>query len=297
MNDVAIEIRGLEKGYEKFRLGPLDLTVPKGAVYGYIGPNGAGKTTTLDLVMGMGREDGGRIRVLGMDHRADAVAMKRRVGYVGPDLNPAGWGTVAKAVRFVRGFYPTWDDAYCQALARAFDLDWGDKIGTLSTGGKTKVMLLLALSHRPDVLILDEPTSGLDAVSKQQVFGELLEAVEDGERTVLISSHGLGDLERFTDHVGVLHRGRLLVEGATDEVVGRYRMVDFEGGSNGVRPMDGIRVLRRDGQRGRALVDRDGGGMQRMAAMGMRPLQETPVTLEELFVALVKDTADEEARA
>lgn len=295
MAKAAIEIRGLEKRYPGFQLGPLDLTVPVGAVYGFVGPNGAGKTTTLDMVMGMGREDGGRIRVLGLDHRSDAVAMKRRVGYVGPDLNPGGWGTVAKAVRFVRRFYPTWDDDYCQALAASFGLDWGDRIQTLSTGGQTKVMLLLALSHRPEVLILDEPTSGLDAVSKRQVFGELLKAVEEGDRTVLISSHGLGDLERFTDHVGMIDQGRLLVEGKTDDVVGRYRMVDFEGTGNGTQgQLDGVRILRREGGRGRALVDVSGGGMARLAGAGLALRQESPVTLEELFVALVKPADAEE---
>ena len=137
---------------------------------------------------------------------------------------------------------------------------------------------------------------GLDAVSRQQVFGELLEAVEDGERTVLISSHGLGDVERFADHVGMIHRGQLLVEGATDEVVGRYRMVDFEGASRlDGRPIDGVRMVRHNGRRSRALVDRSGGGVQRLAALGVTALEESPVTLEELFVALVAEPGGQEA--
>ena len=87
--------------------------------------------------------------------------------------------------------------------------------------------LLLALSRRPEILILDEPTTGLDAVSKQQVFGELLKAVEDGERTVLISSHGLTDIERFADHIGMIKNGKLLLEGRTDEIVDRFRLAEF----------------------------------------------------------------------
>src|ERR1017187_8229251 len=223
----AIEIRGLIKNYPAFKLGPLDLTVPRGAIYGLIGPNGAGKTTTIDLIFGMGKNDAGHIRVLGLDHRADEVALKGRAAYVSPDLNFQVWGKVGKAIRFVRGFYPGWDDTYCGELMKAFHLSDNDRVATLSFGAKTKLSLLLALARRPDILILDEPITGLDAISKQQVFGELLKAVEDGERTVLISSHGLSDLERFTAHVGVLKNGSLVLEGRTDEVVDRYRLAEF----------------------------------------------------------------------
>ena len=165
--------------------------------------------------------------MLGFDHRADEVALKRRAAYVSPELNFQVWGKVGKAIRFVRGFYPTWDDAYCAELMKAFHLSDTDRIITLSFGAKTKLSLLLALARRPEVLILDEPTTGLDAVSKQQVFGELLKAVEDGERTVLISSHGLSDIERFADHVGMIKNGKLLLEGRTDEIVDRYRLAEF----------------------------------------------------------------------
>ncbi len=227
MNHNAIEIRGLIKNYPAFKLGPLDLTVPGGAIYGLIGPNGAGKTTTIDLIFGMGQNDGGEIRVLGLDHRANEVELKRRAAYVSPDLNFQVWGRVGRAIRFVRGFYPDWDDTYCAGLMQAFHLSDSDKIATLSFGAKTKLSLLLALARRPQVLILDEPTTGLDAVSKQQVFAELLKAVEDGERTVLISSHGLTDIERFADHVGMIKNGKLLLEGSMDEVVDRFRLAEF----------------------------------------------------------------------
>jgi len=162
----AIEIRGLTKRFPRFALGPLDLTVPSGAIYGLIGPNGAGKTTTMDLVFGMGKNDAGTIQVLGFDHRAEAVQLKQHAAYASPELNFQIWGKVGKAIRFVRGFYPGWDDAYCAALMKAFRLGANDRIATLSSGAHTKLGLLLALARRPEVLILDEPLSGLDAVSR-----------------------------------------------------------------------------------------------------------------------------------
>jgi ABC-2 type transport system ATP-binding protein len=290
MNGNAIEIRGLVKRYRNFQLGPLDLTVPRGAIYGLVGPNGAGKSTMIDLIFGMGSNDGGEIRVLGLDHRADSVAIKRRAAYVSPDLNFTLWGKIGKAIRFVRGFYPDWDDTYCEALMKAFHLTDTDKIATLSFGAKTKLSLLLALSHRPEILILDEPTTGLDAVSKQQVFGELLKAVEDGERTVLISSHGLSDIERFADHVGMIKNGKLLLEGRTDEVVDRYRFAEFFADDNvtfGNR--DGLVILKETANRWHALLDQQSGARDWLQTHGARQISLTRITLEDLFVALAKE--------
>jgi ABC-2 type transport system ATP-binding protein len=286
----AIEIRDLVKTYPAFTLGPLDLTVPRGAIYGLIGPNGAGKTTTIDLIFGMGRNNAGTIRVLGLDHQADAVAVKQRAAYVSPDLNFQIWRKVGKAIRFVRGFFPGWDDAYCAELMRAFHLDAEEKIMTLSFGAKTKLSLLLALARRPEVLVLDEPTTGLDAVTKQQVFAELLKAVESGERTVLISSHGLSDLERFADHIGMIKQGKLLLEGRTDEIVDRFRLADFfsvNGTAFHNRP--GLTILNHTENRWRALLDQNSDAANWLQTQGATQLSLTRLTLEDLFVALVKE--------
>jgi len=290
----AIEIRALVKKYPGFQLGPLDLTVPRGAIYGLIGPNGAGKTTAIDLIFGMGRNDAGQIRVLDLDHRADEVELKRRAAYVSPELNFQVWGKVGKAIRFVRGFYPQWDETCCAALMKAFHLSDTDKIATLSFGAKTKLSLLLALSRRPDVLILDEPTTGLDAVSKQQVFSELLKAVENGDRTVLISSHGLSDIERFADHVGMIKDGKLLLEGRTDEVVDRYRFAEFFT-SNGTtfQNREGLIILKRTENRWHALLDQQSAAQAWLQTNGAQQISLTRLTLEDLFVALVKEEEEQ----
>lgn len=190
----------------------------------------------------------------------------------------------------MRGFYPNWDDAYCGELMEAFHLSDGDKIATLSFGAKTKLSLLLALSRRPEVLILDEPTTGLDAVSKQQVFGELLKAVEDGERTVLISSHGLSDIERFADHIGMIKNGKLLLEGRTDEIVDRFRLAEFfsENGAT-FQNRDGLIILRRQENRWHALIDQKSDVQNWLQTRGAKEISLTRVTLEDLFVALAKD--------
>jgi ABC-2 type transport system ATP-binding protein len=142
------------------------------------------------------------------------------------------------------------------------------------------------------VLVLDEPTVGLDAVAKQQVFEELLAAVGEGNRTVLISSHALTDLERFADHVGILSQGRMILEGPMTDVVARFRIVDVivpRGFDASV--FAGVVVQRRDGDRWRLLVDLQSDAMHAIEQLGLQIAGEAPVNLEELFVALAKDPA------
>ena len=285
----AIEIRGLEKQFSRFKLGPLDLTVPQGAVYGLIGPNGAGKTTTLDLILGLGQEDAGLIKVLGLNHRCDEVAVKQQVGYASPEVVFNAWGKVNKLIRFVRGFYPSWDDGYCQKLLAALQIGIDERIAALSFGSRVKLGLVLALAWHPKVLILDEPTAGLDAVSKQQIFSELLAAVQDEERTVLISSHSLSDLERFADHIGMIKEGKLLLEGPTSEVVERFQLVDFiSDNEREFASAPGIFVRKHERNRWQALVDIRQNSLEAIGARGARQISTSPVTLEEVFVALAR---------
>jgi ABC-2 type transport system ATP-binding protein len=290
MNSNCIEIRGLTKTFRKFKLGPLDLTVPQGAIYGFIGPNGAGKTTTIDLMLGMGAQEGGTITVLGKDHKREAVEMKQQVGYVSPELNFGTWRKVGNAIRFVKGFYPGWDDAYCRHLLEVFKLSLSDTISTLSFGSKIKLSLLLALAHKPALLILDEPTVGLDAVTKQDLFSQLLALVEDGNHTVFISSHSLADIERFADHVGMIKDGKLIIEGSTDEIISRYRIVDFVRNTGGrMESLPGVQILGEASGKYRALVDRQKWLEEAGQKLGLQEISASPVTLEELFVSLAKN--------
>ena len=286
----AIEIRGLQKSFGAFTLGPLDMTVPEGAIYGLVGPNGAGKTTTIDLLFGMGAKDAGQITVLGLDHLRDEVAMKQQVGYVSPDLGYSPWGKVGRVIQFVKSFYPTWDDAYCETLLRTLRVGTGERVISLSFGARIKLSLILALSWRPKLLILDEPTVGLDAISKQEIFGQLLAAVGDGERSVLISSHGLTNLERFADHLGMMMHGRMIFEGSTADVIARHRMVDFvTSHEDHISGRKGVFVQRRDGNRWRALMDLERASLEWLRQVGATHIAETPVTLEELFVAIGRE--------
>jgi ABC-2 type transport system ATP-binding protein len=298
MSEPAISIRGLQKSFRHFTLGPLDLTVPTGAIYGLIGPNGVGKTTTIELMLGMGRNDAGTIRILGLDHVRDEAGLKQRIGYVSPDLNYQPWRTVSHVLRFHRGFYPDWDDEYCRNLLESLQVGGNEKTANLSFGARIKLGLIVALSHRPTLLLLDEPTVGLDVISKQQIFAELLAAVEDEERTVLIASHALGDVERFADHVGIMVNGKLLVEGATNDLVSRYRVVDFLA-RDAFTPagIAGLFVQECAANRWRVLMDIEGPALEQVKVRGATEIGASPVTLEDLFIGLVKGRSNVAASA
>jgi ABC-2 type transport system ATP-binding protein len=285
----ALEIRGLEKGFAHFSLGPIDMTVPEGAIYGFVGPNGSGKTTTIDLILGLGTKTAGDIRVLGLDHLKDEVAVKRQTGYASPELNYQAWRKVRRAIQFAKGFYPTWDDSYCLHLLERFDLGLEERIQMLSFGARTKLALVIAMAWRPRLLLLDEPTVGLDAISKQHVFAELLSLVRDGDRTVLISSHNLNDIERLTDHIGMIRNGQMLFEGLTADVVERFRMVNFTTDDGRLSQEPGVFVQSRNADRWLALIDQQRTPLDRLPAFGARDVTATPVSLEDLFVALGRD--------
>lgn len=287
MSANALEIRGLKKTFKAFTLGPVDITVPMGAIYGFVGPNGAGKTTTIDMIFGLGEKDAGEITVLGLDHKRDERAMKLKTGYVSPELNYSPWTKVSKIISFVKGFYPTWDDEYCNRLLEALRVGRNERIQTLSFGARIKLSLVLALSWRPALLVLDEPTVGLDAISKQQVFAELLAAVQGEDRAVFISSHAITDLERFADHVGMIKNGRMIFEGTTVDVVERYRLVDLSAEqAAGLDGRPGVLVQQRESRRWRLLLDSRITPVEQLSQMGLTPLADSPVSLEELFVAL-----------
>ena len=289
MTTQAIALDALYCKLGRFELGPITTTLPRGSVVALIGPNGAGKTTLLDLIMGLGRPRSGVIKVLGLTQPKDAVAIKARVAYVNPDLTFAVWGTVGRALNFVRGFYPDWSDDRCERLLLAFELKRADKIAALSFGGRIKLSLIAALARDAELLLLDEPTVGLDVAARRVLFHEILEIVKNDNRTVVVSSHQLDDLERLADHCAIIARGKLIAMAPMDGLLDRYRQVDAV--ILGRLPdVAGVKLIARDGDRVRLLVDRE--LCRDLEAAGLRPVAEVAMTLEDLFVALTSDALE-----
>jgi ABC-2 type transport system ATP-binding protein len=289
MSAAAIDLQAVRKDFGlSFTLGPLSLAVPRGAIYALIGPNGAGKSTTLNMLMGVGQPEKGRIEMLGTDLHSDEVAIKRRTAFVSPDMDYRAWGTVGRAIDFTRGFYTDWNPDRCERLQLQFGLHRSERIEALSFGARTKLALVLALSRDPQLLVLDEPTVGLDAIARRQLFAELLDFMQSDERTILISSHQLTDLERFADHAAIMDHGRLLACGRMDELVERYRQLDVQWDHRTPTALSGLYVLEDRGDRAQLLIDRNAVSPESLTTQGIRVLAEAPLTLEDLFLALIK---------
>ena len=201
-----------------FELADLNLRVPVGSVYGFLGPNGSGKTTTIRLALGLLRPDAGQIAVLGEPMPEHAPVILGRIGYVPeqPHLDPTL--TVRELLRFQSAFYRTWDAPHAEQLLRQFELDEDRLFGRLSKGQKAKLMILLALAQRGELLVLDEPTDGLDPVVRRDILAALLEYVSQRGATVFISSHLVHELERICDWVAVLDDGRLVTESPMEQL-------------------------------------------------------------------------------
>ena len=294
-NQNVIEARGLVQSYPNFQLGSMDFAASEGAITALIGPNGSGKTTLLEALMGVLRPTQGKVTLFGRSMPEEEAVIKAQVGYTNPDLNYLAWGKVGVALAFFRSFYPDWDNEYCQSLLREWNLGLNDRVANLSYGAKIKLGLVVAMSHRPRALILDEPTLGLDAAAKRFLFSELLRAVNDENRTVVISSHGLADLERYADHVAILNRGRLMVAGTTASVVERFPVWALEATSPGAALPAEMRVLQRAGARVHVLGDEaDADTEAKVSDAGFSIQEKFPLSLEEVFLELTASPAAEE---
>lgn len=209
----AIELTNVSwKAGKSFALQNVSLSVPVGSIYGFLGPNGSGKTTSIRMFMGMMKPDSGSISVLGHPVPKEMKKILARVGYVPerPHVYPAL--TVGEQIQVHSAFYDLWDQGWCNELMDRLHLDPGRRISRMSKGETGKLLLLLALSQRPELLVLDEPTDGLDPVVRRDVLSAVLDYVSEKNATVFISSHLVHELERICDWVGVMDGGRLVAE-------------------------------------------------------------------------------------
>ena len=226
--ELAIETRDLVKQYGAHRaLQKAALQVPEGAVSLLIGPNGAGKSTIIKILIDLVRPSSGDALVLGMNTRTESPLIRANVGYVPEQLDWGyAWMKVGRLLEHHAAYFPAWDAQYARRLSDAFDLRLDQKMSTLSKGQGRRVHLVLALAHRPPVLILDEPTDGLDPVMRDGVLQALISHVADAPTTMLISTHHAGELEQLADHVSVLRAGSLCAQLPIEELkrgLRRYR--------------------------------------------------------------------------
>ena len=283
-----IEVKNVVKTFDGFAaLNDATLSVPTGAVYGLVGPNGAGKSTIIRHLTGIFRQDSGTVRLGGEDVWENA-ALKAKIAAIPDDwyyFNSAGIGDM---MRFYKGFYPNFSTERYEKLREVFELDEKRPIRRFSKGMQKQAAFWLALSAMPDYLILDEPVDGLDPVMRRQVWSLILQDVAERGTTVLVSSHNLRELEDVCDHVGVMSRGKLLLEHSLSELQDYTVKLQlaFEGTELPALPQE-IKVLHH-AQTGRVhtLICRGSAEEleQQLAALHPIFIDAVPLSLEEIFI-------------
>ncbi|EEB36664.1 ABC transporter, ATP-binding protein [Anaerococcus hydrogenalis DSM 7454] len=227
MNDI-LKIKSLSKSLNDFYLGPLDLSIKRGSILGYIGENGAGKSTTIKLILGDMEKDSGQIYIFGKKIEDLTEDEKKKIAFVFEDFFFPQEMNVKEVEKFHSMYYGNyWEKEKFNKLVKRFNLPEKKKISTFSRGMKMKLSLILALSHKAELLILDEATSGLDPVARDDILDILLEFIQDENNSIMISSHILSDLEKIADEIAFIHRGKLIFVESKDILEEEYGIVSL----------------------------------------------------------------------
>ena len=221
----AININGLSKHYPGFTLSDVSFGFERGSVMGFIGRNGAGKTTTIKLIMGLILKDEGEIEVLGQEMGIDSSEIREKIGFVYDEHGFYGGMTVKAIGKITAPFYRNWDQNEFERLIDEFGLDPKRKAGELSRGQRTKLAIVLALSHGAELLVMDEPTSGLDPVFRSKLLDILFQVIQDERKSIFFSTHITGDLERIADYITFIEDGKIMFSETKDELLERYKIV------------------------------------------------------------------------
>ncbi len=281
-----ISVLNVSKSFEGTQaLDELTMTVPKGAIYGLVGPNGSGKSTVIRHICGVYRPDSGKILVDGIPVYENA-AVKSRMFVIPDDGYYFMQASVRDMMHFYKDIYPSFDTARFEKLRDVFKLDEKRPIRKMSKGMQKQAAFWLAICLKPEILILDEPVDGLDPVMRRQVWGLLMSDVAERETTVLVASHNLRELEDVCDHVGILSKGRVLIERSLTELQEGIKKLQFVPGESGQLP-EGLEILHHSAAgRMHTLIVRGSSEdiLSRAAAAGPVYSEEIPLTLEEIFI-------------
>ena len=277
-----LEVRNLTKTFGSFTaLKDLNMTIPRGAVYGLVGPNGAGKTTLIRHITGVYRPDCGGVTLDG-EAIWENPAAKGKIGFIPDDLFFFNSASIEDMRKYYKGLYPKFDDALFEKLGEAFELPRKSPIRKFSKGMKKQASFWLTVACRPELLVLDEPVDGLDPVMRRQIMGLILADVAQYGTTVLVSSHNLRELEDICDHVGIMDKGRMLLERSLEDMQGGTVKVQLVG-----EIPEGLTILHRsDTGRLKTIVVRTSAADAEsiLSKADLQFYEVLPLSLEEIFI-------------
>jgi len=290
MSESVIRIQDLLFSYGRNEvLRRVNLEVPEGSIFGFLGCNGAGKTTTIQHLLGLLKPKSGRCYVNGIDPQEDPIAVRQAVGYMAEDQTMYGWMRIHELIQWTSNFYPTWDQAHVKDLLDRFELSGVSRVKTLSKGQNSRLALLLALAHRPRIVILDDPCLGLDPIARRDFLRNVIKLLHSDGVTVFFSSHLLYEIEPITDRIAILDQGAIIKTGSTDalrEAVRRFVFVptleaDFQ-------HLSGVLDANRRDETLCLTVDHCDDDMRAaVRQMAQTGVQESALNLDEIFEAYV----------
>jgi ABC-2 type transport system ATP-binding protein len=291
----VIEVRDVVKTFGRTAaVDRASLVVPRGVVFALLGENGAGKTTLVRMLLGLLEADAGELRVLGLDSRREGDAIRRRVGYIPERPTLYEWMTASEIGWFTAGFYPDGFEHRYRRLLERYGVPSDCKLMHMSKGTRSKVVLSLALAHEPELLVLDEPTSGLDTLVRREFLESMVDLAAAG-RTVLLSSHLIGEVERVADIVAIMRGGRVVLVEPLDELKNRTRELTVTVSGPAPPPVAGevLRTRRRTRQWQVLVRDASEEELARLQSIpNVVAVESRRPSLEEIFVAYmqVKDS-------
>ncbi|TWT79407.1 ABC transporter ATP-binding protein YtrB [Planctomycetes bacterium CA13] len=284
---LAVNVNGLSRSFRgKVALDHVDLHIPRGSIFGLVGLNGAGKTTLIRHLIGSFRSQTGTVRVLGMDPVVDCVNVLKRVGYLTEEDSLPTWMRVGELIDFARGVYQDWDDVYATKLLDLFGLSRTDRLRSLSKGLRARAGLLVAIAHRPELLILDEPSSGLDPLARHDILEAIIRAVSDEGRTVLFSSHLLDEVDRVCDTLALMRVGRIIETISVDAMHEQYHEITCRSDSTAAPEVSGVFGWRGEGHEWTGVVDSaqtDSNKLELPSSVTL--ISQHSITLERWFAA------------
>jgi ABC-2 type transport system ATP-binding protein len=228
MSDIKPIVRttGLTKSFSgKAALDSVDLEILPDRIIGLLGPNGAGKSTLIRHMIGLYLPDKGTCSTFGCDAAKLSQNELSRIGYVHQEGELLDWMTTKQLIQYVSAYHPGWNDDLEDRYVNDFDMDLNGKVGALSPGQRQKLAILLAIGHEPDFLILDEPASALDPIARAQFLDLLIKIIQQDQKTILISSHILSDVEKVIDHVIIMKNGHIIEDKGFDDLRDHYLRV------------------------------------------------------------------------
>lgn len=221
-----IVVENLCKKYPTFELKDVSFKLEDGYIMGFIGANGSGKTTTLKSILNIVKADSGKVSIVGKDMATDEIEIKKEIGFMLGAMDYYGHTQIKKAAAVYKRFFPKWDDNLYAGLLKKFNLDEKKKICKLSAGMKVKLGIAFSLSHNAKLIILDEPTSGLDPVARDELLDLFREITENGDRSILFSTHITSDLDKCADYIIFIRNGELIGNNTKDNIIAEHTIVE-----------------------------------------------------------------------